>query len=861
MNQTAPLIQKMNQKATGNMKNFPIFTAAVEQCLLDGLKRRLLGLFGARSTFALVHNISKYCNQASEIIRLVNEAENDESLCTKYYEKSALMLDAVKGGVVSALLVGPCEFSYSVSIRPEESWPDDPTADELVQRHRLHSISLVCSSPIQSPRRPPLSILRSGSSIVNNVNSCYNPMCIFGRDYVFSLHQNMKTSLLYGKNNVTVTVSPDGPTLKGYFSLHQISKGNLIIKWTPNQLMHSNSQPNAMCVDTTNSEWLWRHAINLNVNDIIYIHVHQNDEESPATLVFVGGDGVQHSPIRFPFGQHAVLFLNCLETGLQPYRRLDPPLWISKDQGKMLPKLRRRTSLPVSAESEKTKVEEYELNDYVFRIVPVFDVAQASNSSDVTESDKSTAECATVSPHITDLKYASERRTESDSVVDKLVKQNLKTACVSMRNQILARLAYTGHLKTIRTHLSALIYDEIVEDDGVYNPVDEQFWRQCREAKNVLSLPFVLLEALHKTMENLFWRKAYLHGIAGDDTCQLRRQTWPYLIKLLNWDEDLEAKVPGLEEQYESDFDAWKKMETKVLARDQEEFTAGKCSRGISGIISVYNQCLGLINTSITTAIMFTTVNNIITYNARLRQRSNSIDLNFPGRGMSMNSDVFDDNDVPLKSTPATTSTSESVNQDPLDSFGTNLHRIQKDVDRCDRHYPFYSKTENREKLKNVLCTYVWRNMEIGYMQGMCDLAAPFLVLYDNEALALVMFECVMRRMRHYFPTGAGMDENLANMRFLIQVMDPELYDVMANNGDFADFYFSYRWFLLDFKRELTYPQLFQVWEVMMAASHIITDHFQLFFALAIVSTYRHIIIDNHMDYADVINNLNFRNG
>lgn len=72
------------------------------------------------------------------------------------------------------------------------------------------------------------------------------------------------------------------------------------------------------------------------------------------------------------------------------------------------------------------------------------------------------------------------------------------------------------------------------------------------------------------------------------------------------------------------------------------------------------------------------------------------------------------------------------MSQDPLDVFGTNLHRVQKDVERCDRQYTYYAKTENREKLKNVLCTYVWRNMDDGYMQGMCDLAAPLLVLYDD---------------------------------------------------------------------------------------------------------------------------------
>uniref|UniRef100_A0A914CJT7 RUN domain-containing protein n=1 Tax=Acrobeloides nanus TaxID=290746 RepID=A0A914CJT7_9BILA len=52
--------------------------AAVENCLLDGLKRRLLGLFGARSTFALLHSIAKHCAAAATALNVTTEHANRE---------------------------------------------------------------------------------------------------------------------------------------------------------------------------------------------------------------------------------------------------------------------------------------------------------------------------------------------------------------------------------------------------------------------------------------------------------------------------------------------------------------------------------------------------------------------------------------------------------------------------------------------------------------------------------------------------------------------------------------------------------------------------------------------------------------
>lgn len=46
-------------------------------------------------------------------------------------------------------------------------------------------------------------------------------------------------------------------------------------------------------------------------------------------------------------------------------------------------------------------------------------------------------------------------------------------------------------------------------------------------------------------------------------------------------------------------------------------------------------------------------------------------------------------------------------NQELIESFALNMHRIDKDVTRCDRNYWYFTSTENLKKLKNIMYTLV----------------------------------------------------------------------------------------------------------------------------------------------------------
>lgn len=131
------------------------------------------------------------------------------------------------------------------------------------------------------------------------------------KEYVESLHQNSKSQLIYGKNNVVVKLKDQ--ELFGYLSLHD-SAGGLILKWTPNQMM--NGFKSKQCY--------WDYALNVDFNTIVYLHCHKYSEASE--LVLVACDGVQHSPVYFPTPNSLFQFLTCLAGGLEPNGKLEPAL-------------------------------------------------------------------------------------------------------------------------------------------------------------------------------------------------------------------------------------------------------------------------------------------------------------------------------------------------------------------------------------------------------------------------------------------------------------------------------------------------------------------------------------------------------
>ncbi|XP_078599807.1 small G protein signaling modulator 2-like isoform X14 [Branchiostoma floridae x Branchiostoma japonicum] len=1005
--------------------------AAVEACLLHGLKKRTISFLSGNTAAALINKVGKDFQPAADLakkcqeIELENEKKRLANLgitnigneilkrqnsftgsaqaqnkylwsrmalynkvlariveyltenSSKYYESNALLADPVEGTILASLLVGPCALDFSKVKTPDHYWTD-PTADELVQRHRIPNQANL-NGPPSPNRRPHLKIIRMGSG---GPDDFANRLPVSPRDYVESLHQNSRTTLLYGKNNVLVQPEDMEP-VPGYLSLHQTAD-NLTIKWTPNQLMNGSIDSNEGDADRS---IYWDYAVNINLDEVVYLHCHQQPD-SGGTIVLVGQDGVQRPPIHFPKGGHLLAFLSCLENGLLPHGQLDPPLWSQRGKGKVFPRLRRRGAASTrqvtihkadSKEGEAVEsIAEEEATDYVFRILTAYkpevsiDLMDPKFTRPLSWSSKplvrrtSSGGSQTSPPYqpTTAQVYAPRRQsTDSEGLnstgspssdepsvftrqssldsepgdflnISARLRTSLKLLCDTMKKQIISRafygwLAHCRHLRTVRTHLSGLVHHKIVSQD---RPMDATFgltgdmWWSMHEDGQVND-------------EEEIYRLVYFGGCDHE----IRAEVWPYLLGHYTFgdtDGERREKDDLAHTQYENIMSDWMAVEAIIRQRDREAQAASiaKLSSGSSidsQAYKLYSQ-----DSTISNDVFEDDEGNHETSRARKKDSVDSssespeflqginhtvelpkglsvgsgqdrIDegigsscstydrdsVDYAGRMSVNDKDPGDENEnrkikrsheminidrqatvdeedeedqrdqeisacmneqetlavEPMDRNPSPEST-QGCDYDTklLDSYGLNLHRIDKDVARCDRNYPYFT-TINLEKLRNIMCTYVWEHMEVGYVQGMCDLAAPLLVILDDEAKTYSCFCQLMKRMSQNFPHGGAMDTHFANMRSLIQILDSEMFELMHQNGDYTHFYFCYRWFLLDFKRELLYEDVFSVWETIWTARPLASEHFVLFIALALVEYYRDIILDNSMDFTDII--------
>lgn len=116
-------------------------------------------------------------------------------------------------------------------------------------------------------------------------------------------------------------------------------------------------------------------------------------------------------------------------------------------------------------------------------------------------------------------------------------------------------------------------------------------------------------------------------------------------------------------------------------------------------------------------------------------------------------------------------------------------------------------------RLVNILTAYAVHDPETGYCQGMSDLAAIFIQVFNNDALAFGCFERLMRTARQNFRHDeTGIHKQLRDISRIVADTDPVLHRALTTMGS-QDFMFAYRMVVVLLRRELALEEVCVLWE------------------------------------------------
>lgn len=186
---------------------------------------------------------------------------------------------------------------------------------------------------------------------------------------------------------------------------------------------------------------------------------------------------------------------------------------------------------------------------------------------------------------------------------------------------------------------------------------------------------------------------------------------------------------------------------------------------------------------------------------------------------------------------------------------------IEKDVVRTDRSTSFYDGDNNPNValLRDILLTYSFYNFDLGYCQGMSDLLSPILYVVKEESESFWCFVALMERLGPNFNRDQnGMHSQLFALSKLVELLDSPLHNYFRQN-DCLNYFFCFRWVLIQFKREFDYEKMMRLWEVLW--TYYLSEHFHLYICVAILKKHRKKIMGEKMDFDTLLKFINELSG
>uniref|UniRef100_A0AAY5KCM9 Rab-GAP TBC domain-containing protein n=1 Tax=Esox lucius TaxID=8010 RepID=A0AAY5KCM9_ESOLU len=179
---------------------------------------------------------------------------------------------------------------------------------------------------------------------------------------------------------------------------------------------------------------------------------------------------------------------------------------------------------------------------------------------------------------------------------------------------------------------------------------------------------------------------------------------------------------------------------------------------------------------------------------------------------------------------------------------------IEKDVNRTDRTNRFYEGIDNPGLvlLHDILMTYCMYDFDLGYVQGMSDLLSPVLYVMENEVEAFWCFVSYMDQMVRNVLERQWGNEHLV---WLSNGLSVFVHWFHAESQDSGYLYFCFRWLLIRFKRELRYPDVLRLWEVMWTG--LPCQNFHLLVCCSILDSEKRKIIEENYGFNEILKHIN----
>ncbi|XP_048473661.1 TBC1 domain family member 17 isoform X1 [Rhincodon typus] len=182
---------------------------------------------------------------------------------------------------------------------------------------------------------------------------------------------------------------------------------------------------------------------------------------------------------------------------------------------------------------------------------------------------------------------------------------------------------------------------------------------------------------------------------------------------------------------------------------------------------------------------------------------------------------------------------------------------IERDVSRTDRSNKFYEGNDNPGLvlLNDVLMTYCMYNFDLGYVQGMSDLLSPILYVTLNEVDSFWCFTDFMEQVhRNFEESQESMKEQLEKLALLLRILDSALCDFL-DSRESGNLCFCFRWLLIWFKREFSFPDILRLWEVLWTG--LPCPNFHLLVCCAILDSERDALMNPNYGFNEILKHIN----